>query len=489
MPAPPCSMKSETAQFGLSGEVAPARDRTQLLESLFRKTLVLVLLDLLIAMSAYLAAWMVRQYIPLPLTTALLPQERWAVVSHPWIILGASQIFLLYITGLYDDLRSMRYREIVGLTFAACSLQVVLVASLFFFTEQIFPRSVILIFDFLNWVALFLWRGYVRARLRSRVRRTLVVSSDIESARSLIADIQQTPWMGIEIVGLAVGQKTEEDGGASVPVLGLFDQLDDLVVSHEIDEIIFASTPSWRDDALNKLSRLQARSNLQLAILPSLYDMLIGKLRHVNIHDTPLIEVRPNPNEPFERLVKRSFDISAALTLLILAIPLVFAIAAAVKLFSKGPILYRQKRVGQRGRVFELIKFRTMVPDAEKKTGAVYASEDDPRVTRLGRLLRSLRLDELPQLINVLKGDMSFVGPRPERPQFVSRFVKEVPGYAERHKVKPGITGLAQVRGFYDTSAENKLKYDLAYIYNYNFSLDLQILLETLKVMISRRGQ
>ena len=129
-----------------------------------------------------------------------------------------------------------------------------------------------------------------------------------------------------------------------------------------------------------------------------------------------------------------------------------------------------------------------MIPDAEKYSGETYAEENDPRVTRVGAILRRFRLDEVPQFLNVLKGDMSFVGPRPERPKFVKVFARTLPGYNERHKVKPGITGLAQVRGYYHTAAENKLKYDLAYIYNYSFSLDLLILLETIKVILVRKG-
>ena len=159
-----------------------------------------------------------------------------------------------------------------------------------------------------------------------------------------------------------------------------------------------------------------------------------------------------------------------------------------IRLTSQGTALYVQERVGQNGVSFRLFKFRTMVVHAEKASGATLAVPNDPRVTRLGRILRRFRLDELPQIWNVIKGDMSFVGPRHERPHFVGDYEKSVPGYGERHKVKPGMTGLAQVRSFYDTRPESKLKYDLAYIYNYSLSLDLLILLETLKVIFTRRG-
>jgi len=233
---------------------------------------------------------------------------------------------------------------------------------------------------------------------------------------------------------------------------------------------------------------VQLKHPLRIAIYPSIWDITIGRLRHVTVHDTPLIEVRRTPNEPIARLVKRTFDISVSLLGLVLLAPLFALIAAAVRFTSPGPVFYRQERVGLGGNVFRLIKFRTMVPDAEAAEEERLACPGDPRITPIGAVLRRFRLDELPQLVNVLRGDMSFVGPRPERPGFVARYSRELPGYQERHKVKPGMTGLAQVRGYYDTSPEKKLKYDLAYIYNYRFTLDLLILLETLKVILTRRG-
>ena len=273
-----------------------------------------------------------------------------------------------------------------------------------------------------------------------------------------------------------------------MPVLGDFSNLEEIVEQHNVDEIIFCSAPSWRDKVLNQLCQLQENLPINIGIFPSTFDITIGKLRHINIHDTPLIEVKQNPNEPFERFMKRIFDVSSSAVGLLLSSPIMILVSIAIKLTSKGPAFFVQERVGQNGVPFGLFKFRTMVHNAEELIGATLAIPNDPRVTYIGRFLRRFRLDELPQLWNVIKGDMSFVGPRPERPVFVEGFQKTVPSYTERHKVKPGLTGLAQVRSFYDTSPENKVKYDLAYIYNYSLSLDLLILLETLKVILTRRG-
>jgi len=316
----------------------------------------------------------------------------------------------------------------------------------------------------------------------------LVVGESFDAVRDIVQEIEKNPWMGLRIVGLAVDDGNRDVQEAGPPVLGNLSQTKELVADYGVEEIIFASRETWKDRVLDSITQLQLQRPLRIAIQPSVYEIAIGRLRHINIHDTPLIEVRRNPNEPFERFFKRSLDLTLSASCLLLLVPLFVVVSMLIVILSPGSVFYLQERVGRGGKVFRLIKFRTMIPDAERQSGETYSPENDPRVTSVGAVLRRFRLDELPQLINVLKGDMSFVGPRPERPVFVDKFAAIVLGYHERHKVKPGITGLAQVRGYYDTTAENKLKYDLAYIYNHSFSLDLMILLETIKVVLVRRG-
>ncbi len=457
-------------------------------QGLFTNPLILCGIDLLLGAAAYGLAWLVRIYVPFPLTSDLLPQERWDAVHHFWGVLVVSQAFFLYIFGLYDDLRSQRYREVVGHVVSACLGQVVLVSSVFYLSNGIFPRSVILIFGVLNVVLLSVWRTYVKSCLKV-IRRVLIVGENLESARAIAAEISRNPWMGLRIVGLVTGEGAESPPhDLDVPVLGVLEHTSRVVDEHDIDEIVFASERSWKDRVLDSLGQLQLQRPVRIAIQPSVYEIAIGRLRHINLHDTPLIEIRRNPNEPLSRLMKRSFDLLFSTVGLVLSFPLGIAIAAGVLISSGGPIFYAQERIGLGGRPFRLIKFRTMIPEAEGVAEERLAEPDDPRVTGFGGFLRRFRLDEIPQFVNVLKGDMSFVGPRPERPGFVRQFSSTLPGYNERHKVKPGMTGLAQVRGYYDTAAENKLRYDLAYIYNYSFSLDLLIILETIKVILVRRG-
>jgi exopolysaccharide biosynthesis polyprenyl glycosylphosphotransferase len=448
----------------------------------------LFLLDLFVAGLAYSLAWLVRMLIALPFTQDLLPQERWDAVPHPWLVLILSQGFLLYVLGLYDDLRVLRIREIMAYAFTACTLQVITITSLFYLTNEVFPRTVILIFGFCNFLGLCAWRIWVKRRLQKRVCRVLVVGESLDSTVDIVREIGRNPWMGLRIVGVAVDEGRETESQLDLPILGDLSQTKEIVARHKVEEIIFASHETWKDRVLDSISQLQAERPLRIAILPSVYEIAIGRLRHLNIHDTPLIEVRRNPNEPLERFLKRSLDLVMSGLALLIVLPLFLVVSVAIVILSPGTVFYLQERVGRGGRLFRLVKFRTMIPDAERHSGEVYAQDGDPRITRIGALLRRFRIDELPQLFNVFKGDMSFVGPRPERPGFVRLFASTLPGYHERHKVKPGITGLAQVRGYYDTVAGKKLKYDLAYIYNQSFSLDLLILLETIKVVLIRKG-
>jgi len=189
-----------------------------------------------------------------------------------------------------------------------------------------------------------------------------------------------------------------------------------------------------------------------------------------------------------QRFFKRLFDIVLSLFGIVITSPLMIIIAILIRATSKGPAIYRQTRITVGNREFKMLKFRTMYENAEEKTGPVLSSDDDPRVTKVGRVLRNLRLDELPQLFNVLKGDMSFVGPRPERPFFVEQYSRDIPEYIHRYLVKAGMTGYAQIYGKYDTSAVDKLKYDLLYIRDYSLMLDIKLILQTIKVLLGKKA-
>ena len=204
------------------------------------------------------------------------------------------------------------------------------------------------------------------------------------------------------------------------------------------------------------------------------------------VDDIPMQRVTRMLLTAEQRVLKRILDIAVAGTALIILSPVMLITAVMIKLDSKGPVLYSQERVGLYGKTFFVHKFRSMKQDAEAKCGPVLAAEGDPRITKFGRFMRATRLDELPQLFNVLKGEMSIVGPRPERPFFVKQFIAQKPEYDYRHNVKPGITGLAQIAGKYNTSAYDKLIYDLLYIQDFSVKTDLMIMLQTFKVLLTK---
>jgi sugar transferase (PEP-CTERM system associated) len=223
----------------------------------------------------------------------------------------------------------------------------------------------------------------------------------------------------------------------------------------------------------------------------SFYERVTGKLLVEKITPSWLIFSDGFQKSAFSKLSKRFVGLVISSLMLILASPLLLLTAIAIKLDSRGPVIYKQERVGEGGKIFHLYKFRSMVADAEKQTGPVWADKDDPRVTRVGKVIRKLRLDELPQAWNVFNGDMSFVGPRPERPFFVEKLKQEIPYYNERFTVKPGVTGWAQIKYPYGASKQDaleKLKYELYYIKNMSFIFDLIIIFHTVKIVLLGRG-
>jgi exopolysaccharide biosynthesis polyprenyl glycosylphosphotransferase len=283
-----------------------------------------------------------------------------------------------------------------------------------------------------------------------------------------------------------VGVIGEEAGAGGLRVLGPVEGIAGIASRERVDDLILTPEgPTWRDRLAHGIP---PDFRTELLVWPSPFETMIGRLRFRIVGDLPLLEAKLRPLEGLAAAGKRLFDVVVSAAFLLLLWPVVLLSALFVAITSRGGVFYRQKRVGKDGRVFDLWKLRTMLPGAEIETGAVLATLDDPRVTLVGRLLRSARVDEIPQLWNVLRGDMSMVGPRPERPEFTERFSRTVAGYDLRHAVRPGLTGLAQISGEYSTEPDIKLRYDLAYLNNWSLGLDLSILLRTLPVLLTRRG-
>ena len=322
------------------------------------------------------------------------------------------------------------------------------------------------------------------------LRNSLIVGWNAK-ARELFDMVMRYPALGYKVVGFIKVDRRKGDGQYKrVRTLGSIDTLHDVIAKYEVKEILIALDSTEHDKLLGIIQKCNS-TPVGLKIMPDLYDIISGQARTNQIYGFPLIEISPEIMPAWEQAAKRLIDVFVSLMILIVTFPISLIIALLIMVDSPGPIFYVQERVGKDGRPFRIFKFRSMHQDAEKHSGPVWANKRDPRVTRVGRIIRKLRIDEIPQFINVLAGEMSLVGPRPERPYFVNRFSTEIPLYARRLRVRPGITGWAQVKHKYDETLEDvkkKVRYDLFYIENMSLRMDFKILLNTVYVMLMGRG-
>ncbi len=335
-------------------------------------------------------------------------------------------------------------------------------------------------------LTLFAWRvAYSWIVQQPFFRERVYVLGTGDRAERLVRGLRQRSGLGIEVVGWTgnlSGELTREMVG---------EHLVNLVREHGVHRVIVAMPDRRGTLPVDELLDLRLKGGVKVEEATSWLEKITGRIEVEHLYPSWLIFVEGFRFSWLFRIARRGGNFLVAVVGLVCAMPLLPFIWLAVKLDSSGPAVYRQKRVGKGGAVFYCYKFRTMRQDAEADTGATWALDDDPRITRVGKFLRSSRLDEIPQLWCVLKGDMHFVGPRPERPEFVEWLSKEIPYYGVRHVVRPGITGWAQVQYKYGNTMEDareKLQYDLFYIKNASFGLDLLILFQTVKIVLLGRG-
>jgi exopolysaccharide biosynthesis polyprenyl glycosylphosphotransferase len=324
-------------------------------------------------------------------------------------------------------------------------------------------------------------RTVVRRALQARYRKgknleRVLIAGGGELAKAVVSRIRNHQELGFSIVGAI----SDGDGVEGLPRLGSLADAESVVAGHGIDHVFVALPAESSTQTMGLLDRL-TRECVAIHVVPDLLQFMALRSRVEDVDGLPTINLSETPLGGWSLAVKRLFDVAVSAAALALASPLMLLIAIAIRLEDRGPIFYRQRRMGLDGIAFSILKFRSMSVDAES-SGARWAEKDDPRRTRVGRLIRAWSLDELPQLWNVLRGDMSLVGPRPERPEFVALFRSEYPHYMLRHKVRAGITGWAQVHGWRgNTSVRMRLEHDLYYIENWSLLLDLKILLMTLR--------
>ena len=349
--------------------------------------------------------------------------------------------------------------------------------------ETVYSRATLAIFMVCAMVFVIVGRSIVRAVVERRHRAgkdldRVLIAGNGELARAVLDRMKEhRDQLGFRIVGyLRNGDPAEIPG---LDCLGTIDDAEAVVLRHNIDHV-FVALPHASSQAMMTLLDRLVRNCVSIHVVPDLLQFMVLRSRVEDLDGLPTINLSETPLEGWSRFVKRAFDLVVALAALILVSPLMLAVAIAIWLEDRGPIFYRQVRMGLDGKPFDIVKFRSMRVGAEQQTGAVWADKDDPRRTKVGAFIRAWSIDELPQLWNVLTGDMSLVGPRPERPQFVEQFRAEFPHYMLRHKVRAGITGWAQVHGWRgNTSIRMRIEHDLYYIENWSLMLDLKILFMT----------
>lgn len=416
--------------------------------------------------------------------------------SRPFIpqalVLSLSVLLTLHLAQLYDAGRFYGRRELLlRLTLAFAGAYLLMAALGYLIAPLRLPRITYTLSFLVALPAIFLVRvaDYCLMRDARRQRRVLLLGSSRPA--QIIAETVNGSNPKYEMVGCLDGHPDRI--GQAVNGVTILGSMGDLAhISKVVKPDIMVVTMTEQRGSLPLSAVLECKfQGIEVEDWPGFYEKLTGKILVTDLRPSWLVFSDGFRKSPLTLAVKRGIDIFLALVGLLLFLPLLPLIAALVKLDSRGPVLFRQERVGQNGRVFSLLKFRSMDANAERQTGPVWAQERDTRVTRVGRILRRTRLDEIPQLWNVFRGEMSLVGPRPERPAFVAQLQERIPFYAHRLSVKPGITGWAQVKYRYGATLEDameKLQYDLYYIKNLSIFLDLLILLNTLQVVLLMKG-
>ncbi|WP_375416102.1 sugar transferase [uncultured Hymenobacter sp.] len=462
----------------------------------------LVAADFGAALLAWMAFFLLRKY----LLSEMTPGYRFGE-GDLFYLSGAALMIALFWTTLYaligeyrDIFRKSRLSEIIRLARVSVLGVVVIFFALLLddgvSSYRLYYKTVAAYF-LLHFALTAIFRTLAVSSVQGLVRRGIITFPTLLVGSSALAldtarELRRTGrHLGLRLVGFApVGDTIAPDLAAELPAAGPYQQLPALVQALKIEQVIIAIEP--RDHLLiQHILTLLEGTPARVSILPDLYQMLLGSVKVNHVFGTPLIEIKHDLLPVWQAVLKRVLDVGASALFLLLASPGYAVTGLLVRLSSAGPVFYRQERIGRHGQPFRIIKFRSMYVDAEAQ-GPALSSDHDPRITPWGRFMRRVRLDELPQFWNVLRGDMSLVGPRPERQFFIDKIVAIAPHYRHLHRVRPGLTSLGQVKyGYAETVPQmvERLKFDILYIENMSLAMDFRVLLYTLKIIVEGRGK
>lgn len=396
---------------------------------------------------------------------------------------------------LYHRQRSLSYVDQFYSIFGAVSVGTIIAIAFisFFFKNQLdYPRLMMVYV----WILTILFTSIGRA-VQSRLQlslqardwgeeRVLIVGTG-EVGRIVLQKMRRSPDLGYRVVGF-VDDNTKATTVQDFPVLGSTEDIPDIITSEQVNEVIIAMPEATHQETLKIVSKCD-RGKVSIKVFPDVFQMLASEVSIGDLGGLPLLTVRDTAMRGWQLTVKRVLDIAGSGVGLVFLSPIMMLLAVLIKLESAGSVFFTQERMGLDGNRFMMLKFRSMRTDAETQTGPVWTTANDSRRTRLGTIIRRFSIDELPQLMNVLMGDMSLVGPRPERPVFVEQFERTIPRYMDRHREKAGITGWAQINGLRgDTSIIERTKYDLWYTENWSLALDFRIMIRTIMQILTDRN-
>lgn len=476
----------------------PVPARQKRVRALFGATL--VTLDIGLLASAFMLGYWARANLPFFQLPSNVKQPDFiyyvpTMTLHILIIIG-----IFYVSRLYHLPRAVsridQGRKIIGIVTIGSLLAWALPDFLFKTTEfdVDYPRVLFFyVWVFSTILAIIGREVYQRARMKLRAegfgRDNLLIVGTGKIARDIAKKINASPELGYNIVGVVVNGKTKTRGNlVGIPIIGTYEDLPTLIDHQNVEQIIIALPDAQRAELVDLITLCQ-RGQVDIKIYPDMFAYMAGDLNVDDLGGTPLITVRDIALRGWRLSLKRGLDVIGSMCGLIFLSPFMLMTALMIRLESKGSVFYTQERMGLDGRPFHMVKFRTMRADAEAD-GPGWTVKDDPRVTRLGRWMRKTNWDEIPQLINVAVGEMSLVGPRPERPVYVLEFRSQIPRYMERHREKAGMTGWAQVNGLRgDTSISERTQYDLWYVENWSLWLDIKIIIRTMWNMFTRRNR